>query len=192
MITPEAGNPAKLWLRRSYFAYTSYLYSSRIQWKLSFKFGKPQFKGHFHSGVTKISPQNVHIFFVSITSSEGTALFKGKGHVFSTGSQNLGLTSIQVGSITSCCSANEPPLLPRTDGWTHEFAIVNYHQSDRCLLKSSRQHKFIFLEQISNGRCKGVVWCAVQRKAKCQVVTAGLNAVYKKTEIKIKSNNYNQ
>ena len=34
--------------------------------------------------------------------------------------------------------------LPRTDGWTHEFAIVNYHQSDRCLHKSSRQHRYTF------------------------------------------------
>ena len=66
--------------------------------------------------------------------------------------------SFYLGSITSCCSGNEPTLtLPRTDGWTHGLAIVNYHQSDRCLHKSSRQHRFIFLEQISNGGCKGVV-----------------------------------
>ena len=58
--------------------------------------------------------------------------------------------------ITSCCLGDEPMLLPRTDSWTHEFAIVNYYQSDRCLLKS-RQHKFIFQEQISNDGCKGVV-----------------------------------
>ena len=46
---------------------------------------------------------------------------------------------------------------PQTDGWTHEFAIVNYHKSDCCLLKSSRQHKFIFLKQNSSGGCKDVV-----------------------------------
>ena len=63
----------------------------------------------------------------------------------------------RVGSTTSRCSGKEPALLPRTDGWKHEFAIINYHQSDRCLLKSSRQQKIIVLEQISNGGCKGVV-----------------------------------
>ena len=52
----------------------------------------------------------------------------------------------EIGSIISCCLGNETTLLPRrTDSWTHEFAIVNYHQSDCCLLKSSRQHKSIFL-----------------------------------------------
>ena len=48
-------------------------------------------------------------------------------------------------------------LLPQTEGWTHEFAIVNYHQSVRCLPKLSRHHKInfcIFLAQISNGACK--------------------------------------
>ena len=52
----------------------------------------------------------------------------------------------EIGSITSCGLGNETTLLPRrTDSWTHEFAIVHYHQSDCCLLKSSRQHKSIFL-----------------------------------------------
>ena len=55
----------------------------------------------------------------------------------------------EIGSITSCCLGNETTLLPRRkDSWTHEFAIVNYHQSDRCLLKSSRQQKFIFLAPV--------------------------------------------
>ena len=36
-------------------------------------------------------------------------------------------------------------LLPQTEGWTHEFAIVNYHQSGRCLPKLSRHHKINFL-----------------------------------------------
>ena len=65
-------------------------------------------------------------------------------------------------SITSHRSGNEPALLHRKDGWTHELSIVNYHQSDHCLLKSNRQHKLNSLEQTSNGGCKGVVWCGVQ------------------------------
>ena len=36
-------------------------------------------------------------------------------------------------------------LLPQTEGWTHEFAIVNYHQSGRCLPKLSGHHKINFL-----------------------------------------------
>ena len=76
--------------------------------------------------------------------------------------EGLVLESIfRLGSITSHCLGNKPTLLPQTDSCT-EFAIVNYHQSDRCLLKSSRQHKSIFLEQISNSRCRGVVWCIMQ------------------------------
>ena len=173
MIPSEAWNPVKLLLRVIFRIYKLSVLI-QIQWKLSFKFGKPLFKGTSIQGSLKLVRKNVQIFFVSVTSSEGTALFRGKGHVFSSGSRNVGLTSIQVDSITSCCSANEPALLPQTDSWTHEFAIVNYHQADRCLLKSSRQHKFIFLEQISNGGCKGVIWCGVQRKAKCQVVTSQL------------------
>ena len=45
-----------------------------------------------------------------------------------------------VGSInTSHCSENEPMPLPWTEGWTPEFASVNlFHQSDHCLLKSSK------------------------------------------------------
>ena len=35
-----------------------------------------------------------------------------------------------------------------TSSRTHEFAIVNFHQSDRHQIKSSRQRKFVFLEQI--------------------------------------------
>ena len=46
---------------------------------------------------------------------------------------------------TNRCSGYEPALLPRADGWMYDFAIVNYHQWDCCLLKSRRQHKFIFL-----------------------------------------------
>ena len=67
-----------------------------------------------------------------------------------------------LGSITSHSSGNEPALLHWTDCWTHELSIVNYHQSDHCLLKSSRQNKFNCLKQTSNGGCKGVVWCGVQ------------------------------
>ena len=40
-----------------------------------------------------------------------------------------------------------PHLFP-TSSRTQEFAIVNFHQSDRYQLNSSRQHKFVFLEQI--------------------------------------------
>ena len=76
--------------------------------------------------------------------------------------EGLVLESVfRLGSITSRCLGNKPTLLPQTDSCT-EFAIVNYHQSDHCLLKSSRQHKSIFLEQISNSRCRGVVWCIMQ------------------------------
>ena len=51
---------------------------------------------------------------------------------------------LTLGTIISSCSVNEPTPLPQTDGWMHEFAIVNYHQSDLCRLKSSRQDKFNF------------------------------------------------
>ena len=30
---------------------------------------------------------------------------------------------------------------PRKNGWTRGYVIVSFHQSDRCLLKSSRQLK---------------------------------------------------
>ena len=66
-----------------------------------------------------------------------------------------------LGSITSRCSGSEPAFLHRTDGWTHESSIINYCQSDRCLLKSSRQHKLNSLGQTSNGGCKGGVYCGV-------------------------------
>ena len=65
----------------------------------------------------------------------------------------------RVSSITSRCSGNEPTLLPWTDSGMHGFAIVNYHQSDSYLLKSSRQLKLIFLQHILNGGCKFLVWC---------------------------------
>ena len=38
--------------------------------------------------------------------------------------------------LPAAVKGNEPALLP---GWTHEFAIVTYHQSYCCPLKSSRQ-----------------------------------------------------
>jgi len=55
------------------------------------------------------------------------------------------------------CSGSEPALTPRTDGWTHGLAIVDFHPSDHCLFKSSMQAEIYFLEQISNGKSKGVV-----------------------------------
>ena len=65
----------------------------------------------------------------------------------------------EIDSITSCCLGNETTLLPRqTDSWTHEFAIVNYHQSDCCLLKSSRQHKFIFLAPVVQTLNSAIHW----------------------------------
>ena len=68
----------------------------------------------------------------------------------------------EVGSITSHCSGNEHTILPGRHRWTHGFAIVDFHQSDHCLLKLNRQHKFIFLEQMSNGGYRGFVWCKVR------------------------------
>ena len=41
-----------------------------------------------------------------------------------------------LGSINSCCSGIAPVLIPWKDSWTCEFTIVNFHQSDCCLLKS--------------------------------------------------------
>ena len=49
---------------------------------------------------------------------------------------------------TNRCSGYEPALLPQADGWMYDFAVVNYHQWDCCLLKSRRQHKFIFLGRV--------------------------------------------
>ena len=50
----------------------------------------------------------------------------------------------------------------RKDDWTRGFAIVDFHQSDRCLLISRRHRKVIFLRQVSNGRCEGVARCGVR------------------------------
>ena len=35
-----------------------------------------------------------------------------------------------LGSIASCCSGNEPALLPRRHGWTREASFVSLNQSD--------------------------------------------------------------
>ena len=53
-----------------------------LQWNPSF--GTPLFQEHLHSEDTtwNLVPENVHIIFVSITSVEGTPLFRGKGHFF--------------------------------------------------------------------------------------------------------------
>ena len=49
---------------------------------------------------------------------------------------------------TNRCSGYEPALLPRAEGWMYDFAVDNYHKWDCYLLKSSRQHKFIFLGRV--------------------------------------------
>ena len=41
------------------------------------------------------------------------------------------------------------PIGLASKSWTRAFAIVDFHQSDRCLLKSSGQQTLIFLERIS-------------------------------------------
>ena len=41
-----------------------------------------------------------------------------------------------LGSINRCCSGIEPVLIPWKDSWTSGFAIVSFHQSDCCFLKS--------------------------------------------------------
>ena len=71
------------------------------------------------------------------------------------------------GSITSWCSGNEPVLLLQTGLWTRGFAVVGFHKSDYCPFKLSRQHKFIFLEQIPNGGCGRVVWCDSNHVLEC-------------------------
>ena len=51
----------------------------------------------------------------------------------------------------------------RKDDWKRGFVVIDFHQSDDCLPKSSRQHKLFFLEQISQRqrlRCC-LMWCAV-------------------------------
>ena len=69
----------------------------------------------------------------------------------------------RVGSITSRCSENEPALLPRRDGWTRGFAIVDFHQSEGRLPRLSRQHKLSFLEQFSIRRMRRcyLMWRAI-------------------------------
>ena len=41
-------------------------------------------------------------------------------------------STTRLGSITSRCSGNEPPLLPRTHGWTRQFPFVGFNQSEQC------------------------------------------------------------
>ena len=51
------------------------------------------------------------------------------------------------------CSGSKPAFFPRKDGWTHGLAIVDFHQSDHCLLKSSRQ-KFISWSRFQTAKAK--------------------------------------
>ena len=53
-------------------------------------------------------------------------------------------------------------LTPRRDGWTRGFAIVDLHQSEGRLLKSSR-HKLFFPEQIFKWRSRRccLIWRAI-------------------------------
>ena len=60
-----------------------------------------------------------------------------------------------VGSITSRSSGNEPAAPPRRDGWTRGFAIVDLHQPEGRLLKSSRHKLFFFQSRFSNGGVEG-------------------------------------
>ena len=48
---------------------------------------------------------------------------------------NFSYSSYMIGLIIMSVQGIEPTLLPWTYSWMHEFAIVNYHQSDRYLLK---------------------------------------------------------
>lgn len=69
----------------------------QVQWNLS---GTPVFRGHLHSGDKFWSQKNVHVIIivVSVTSTEGTTLFRERDYF--SGSQIPGLTSIQV--IPAC------------------------------------------------------------------------------------------
>ena len=63
-----------------FYLLTYYKETNNVQWNLSI--GTPLFKGHLHSGDKIWSWKNAHIIFVFITSFEGTALLRGKGHFF--------------------------------------------------------------------------------------------------------------
>ena len=165
----------------------------QIQWKLSFKFGKPLFKGTSIQGSQKLVRKNVHIFFVSVTSSEGTALFRGKGHVFSSGSRNLDLTSIQVDSITSCCSANEPALPPKqTAGSMGLLLSITTKQIVACSNRAGSINLFSWSRfQTADVKVLFDVACKEKQNVKlwrhnCWRQQNGLNAVFLTIEIKIK------
>ena len=68
-----------------------------------------------------------------------------------------------LGLIISYHSRNESTILPRIDSWTHEFAFVNFHQSDCCLqLTSVWQHELFFAEQFSKWWMLRMLRCGVQ------------------------------
>ena len=51
----------------------------------------------------------------------------------------VSLANINIGSITSRCFGKWARAHPRKDGWTRERDIVDFHQSEACLPRSSRQ-----------------------------------------------------
>ena len=75
----------------------------------------------------------------------------------------MAVTMAVLGSIISPVSGNEPAVISREAGWTRARNIVDFHQSEACLPKSSRLHELFFPEQMSNWRMENVVWSACYR-----------------------------